>query len=47
MYTAPEPSTRPRGIVSIHDLVLHVLGADQQVDLRSRRPITAPADASE
>jgi cyanophycinase len=38
---------RARGIVSIHDLVLHVLGADQQVDLRTRRPLSAAADASD
>jgi cyanophycinase len=34
---------RAHGIVSIHDLTLHVLGSGQQVDLATRRPVGAIA----
>jgi len=37
---------RARGIVSIHDLVVHVLGAGQEFDLSSRRPIASGATSS-
>jgi cyanophycinase len=38
---------RSRGIVSIHDLLLHVLGAGQRVDLAARRPSAVRPAASD
>jgi cyanophycinase len=37
---------RSKGIVSIHDLVVHVLGAGQELDLGTRRPRAPTAEQS-
>lgn len=38
---------RPKGILSIYDVKLHVLGQDDQYDLNERRPIGEPASQRE